>query len=279
MSKKNVHTEGRGERAGAVLFAQWDEFCRLRLSVLSQGDIDSIHDLRVASRRMRAMIGLFAPFVDGSVAGKFAKQLRRITRKLGRLRNVDEAMVYFSGLSEPQPVLAGLLRTIRVREMRAVADVLDRFPRQDLDRDMRKIVAELVVIPADDPALPVYFSETSIQRYQRVFDLLLSATVPGNVLERHALRIAIKKWRYLLETLGQVCRHDYSAALFLLKEYQTLLGSLNDMAEFGELCDTLDIPDNEKRIVAASLTEDSGIYLARFIETVAARPPQYIFSP
>jgi len=162
--------------------------------------------------------------------------------------------------------------------MKAVTDVLKPFPRQEMDRTLREAVAGLAGITSDDQELPVYLSETSIQRYQAVYDLLLPATIPENVETRHRLRIAIKKWRYLLETLGQVCRHDYSATLETLKEYQTLLGSLNDMVEFGALCDALALPAHEREEITTALVRDSADYLARFIETAAARPPQYTFS-
>lgn len=267
-----------GERAGVVLFSQWNEFRGLREKVLRQGDTDSIHDLRVASRRMRATVGLLAPFIAGRTARRIPKVLRRVTRELGHLRNIDEAVIYFGGLAPPLPTLSRLLPEAREHEMRVVRDVLKPLPLQDMDRMLREAVAELALIPHDDQALPVYLSETSIQRYQAVHDLLLPAAIPENVEMRHALRIAIKKWRYLLETLGQVCLHDYTAALETLKEYQTLLGSLNDMVEFAALCAALPLPLQERERIDAALARDSAAYLARFIETAAARPLQYTFS-
>ncbi len=279
MKKENAHSAGLGERAGSVLFSQWTEFCGLQERVLRQGDGDSVHDLRVASRRMRATIGLFAPFIADKIVRRISKSLRRITRDLGRLRNIDEAVIYFGSLPDPLPVLSGLLPAAREREMQAVRDLLKPFPCREMDRMLRKAVAELAGIPQGDQGLPVYLSETSIRRYQAVHDLLLPSTVPEDVATRHRLRIAIKKWRYLLETLGQVCQQDYSAALETLKGYQTLLGSLNDMVEFAGLCDSLAIPQDEREWVAVSLQRDSADYLARFIETAADRPPQYTYIP
>jgi len=267
-----------GELAGAVLFSQWNGFCELQERVLRQGDIDSIHDLRVASRRMRATVGLFAPFMAARTVKKISKALRRVTRALGRLRNIDEAVIYFGALPAPLPALAGMLHADRQEELKAVRDVLKPFPRQEMDRMLRESVAELAGTPCDDQALPVYLSEKSIQRYQAVYDLLVPATIPENVETRHALRIAIKKWRYLLETLGQICQHDYSATLETLKEYQSLLGSLNDMLEFAALCDTLTLPVHEREEIKVALARDSAAYLARFIETAAVRPLNYTFS-
>jgi len=278
MKNENPHIARMAERTGVALFSQWNEFCELREFVLRRGDTDSIHDLRVASRRIRATIGLFAPFIAGKAVKRISKEFRRVTRELGRLRNIDEAIIYFEKLPEPLPVLNGQLSGERLQEMKAVTDVLKLFPRQEIDRTLRETVADLAGIPRDDQALPVHLSETSIQRYQAVHNLLLPATIPGNVETRHRLRIAVKKWRYLLETLGHVCRHDYSAALEILKEYQTLLGRLNDMVAFGELCGSLTLPLHERESITAALARDSAAYLARFVETATVRPPKYTFS-
>ena len=278
MRKENQHISGMGEQAGVVLFSQWNEFCDLRELVLKKGDTDSIHDLRVASRRMRATVGLFAPFIPVKAVKHISKTLRRVTQELGRLRNIDEAIIYFGALPSPLPALSGLLSAVREQEMTSVTDVLKPFPRQEIDRLLREAVAELAGIPSDVQDLPVYLSETSILRYQAVYDLLLPATTKENVETRHRLRIAIKKWRYLLETLGQVYRHDYSATLETLKAYQTLLGRLNDMVEFAALCDTLTLPLQESELITAALAQDSAQYLTQFIETAATRPLQYTFS-
>jgi CHAD domain-containing protein len=267
-----------GERAGMVLFSQWVDFCGLRDLVLRRGDTDSIHDLRVASRRMRSTVGLFAPFLAGKAVKRVSKALRLVTRELGRLRNIDEAIIYFGVLPEPLPTLSGMLSSARGREMKAVREVLKTFPRQKMDRMLREAVEALTGIQPGDQSLPVYLSETSIQRYQAVYDLHVAATTPENADTRHALRIAIKKWRYLLETLGLVCRQDYAATLETLKEYQTLLGLLNDMVEFGALCETLRLPVHESEMIAAALKRDSAAYLARFMETSATLPLHYTFS-
>jgi CHAD domain-containing protein len=278
MKKNNADTTGLGERAGVILFSQWNEFCDLRETVLRKGDTDSVHDLRVISRRIRATVGLFTPVITGKAVKRISKTFQRVTRKLGRLRNIDEAVIYCNGLAFPLSVLNRLLQVARVEEMKSVTDALKLFPRQEMDRLLRETVAELAVIACDDQALPVYLSATSIQRYQSVYDLLLPATIPENGETRHALRIAIKKWRYLLETLGQLCQRDYCATLETLKEYQTQLGHLNDMVEFDALCDALMLPQHEREKMTAALARDSAQFLTRFIETAATRPLQYTFS-
>ncbi len=277
MSAETVHTARIGEQAGIVLFSQWDLFCRLREQALNHPALDTIHDLRVASRRLRATIGLFAPFVAEGKPRRIGKELQRVTRSLGRLRNLDEAQAYFSPFTTALPVLIREMAAARETELRRVSEELESFPRQKLDRLLRKGVEALSEIPGDAADLLEYLSTTAFRRFQTVHDLLPPAIDTENVAGRHALRIAIKKWRYLLETAGTVFRHDYTAPLELLKEYQTLLGALNDLEEFRGLIDEYDLPESERRVVMGHFEQDVADHLGRFLELSAARPPQYTF--
>lgn len=277
MGVATVHTAGTGERAGSTLYAQWDLFCRLRDQARDHPDPDTVHDLRVASRRLRATVGLFAPFMAGEKPGRIGRELRRITRSLGRLRNLDEALAYFGAGNPDLPVLERLLAAAREAELERVTEGLASFPRQKLDRQLRRGVEALAAIPGDAGGLPEYLSVTAFKRFQKVHDLLPPAIDVDNISGRHALRIAIKKWRYLLETAGAVFRHDYAAALELLKEYQTLLGTLNDLEEFRRLMEGYNLPGPEREAALERLERDGADYLGRFFSLAADHPPQYSF--
>jgi CHAD domain-containing protein len=263
-----------------VLFSQWDEFCRLRTVVLGHHDTDSIHDLRVTSRRMRATLSLFLPFISAKSVKTILQEMQQVTRALGHVRNIDEAIIYFSATSVAHPALTEGLRRIRKKEIRAVIKILEKFPCQDLSKILQKTVAELTTRHSNDDIdqrLPVYLSETSLQRYHAVYDLLTPATIPENVKIRHGLRIAIKKWRYLLETIGQVCGQDYDATLESLKDYQTVLGRLNDVVEFGVLSEHLKLPAEEIKAIKTALNLESAQCFARFVEVTASRPLHFTF--
>jgi len=277
----NLTTAGRiAEQAGLVLLSQWDEFRRLRKIVLSEQDVDAIHDLRVASRRLRATADLLGPFIAAAALKGLSKKIRRVTRELGHVRNIDEAIMYCASLPAPLPTLTAGLGRARQKEMAAVVKVLRRFPFKEMGKLLKEAAAELAASAHNDrsdQSLPVYVSDRSVQRFQVLHDLLAPAIVPENVELRHRLRIAIKKWRYLLETVGQVCGQDYSATLEILKEYQTLLGRLNDMVAFAVLAGRLKLPPDETDEFTAALERDTTRYLTEFIQLVASRPLQYTF--
>jgi len=276
VSTPALHTARLGKQAASALSSRWNEFCRLRTAVLKKCDTDSIHDLRVASRRMRATLGLFAPFISAKSVKTLTKTFRQVTRELGRVRNIDEAILYFDALPDAIPALAKGLRRARKREIGAVVKLLKQLPCRDMAKLLRKAATDLAGRRSNEK-IEAYLSDTSIQRYQALYDLLAPATIPENRDVRHGLRIAIKKWRYLLETVGQVCGQEYAATLEVLKEYQSVLGNLNDMVEFAALSDRQELPPAEKKAVKAALARDTAGYLESFVRLAATRPPQYIF--
>lgn len=267
-------------QAGVVLSTQWHEFGRLRTVVLGQQDTDSIHDLRVASRRLRAALELLSPLIPTKTVKMFSRELRRVIRVLGAVRNLDEALIYFTALPDEFPALNKRLRRARRQEIKAVVKALKVLPQREMDRRLRKAVSGMTAGPSRsgvEQQLPAYFSEISIQRYRTLHDLLPVAIIPENVTGRHRLRIAIKKWRYLLETVGQVFDQDYGDTLETLKGYQTLLGSLNDMVEFAVVCHRLELPKAELKAIKKALARDTAVHFARFSELAGAQTLQYSF--
>ncbi len=52
-------------------------------------DIEFLHDMRVATRRLRAAYRIFEPFYEKSEVGRFNKELRRAGGALGAVRDLD----------------------------------------------------------------------------------------------------------------------------------------------------------------------------------------------
>jgi CHAD domain-containing protein len=280
VSRADDHTPGIGSRAGALFFSQWLEFDTMRRAVVRKQDTDTIHDLRVASRRMRATLGLFSPFISQGRAKRLTCGLRAVTRSLSRLRNIDEAVLHFEPLFAQLPHLASRLAAARRHEAASVAATLASIDAAALERRVRRAVFDLVRTahhPETTDHLLVHLSRISVRRYLTMHDLFLPAMEAGRPDRRHALRIAIKKWRYLLEALEQVCGHDYTCAINLLKEYQGILGRLNDMQEFSALCRELSLPADERAVVEADLGASAADWLGRFFELASTRRPTYSF--
>src|SRR5512147_1518447 len=63
-------------------------------------DSEDIHDLRVASRRLREGLSLFESCYPPEKIARLARRVKDVTRLLGKIRNDDEAILFFTGLME-----------------------------------------------------------------------------------------------------------------------------------------------------------------------------------
>ena len=272
------------ERSRGVFFAQSEELLRLRRTVMKTSGIDDIHDLRVASRRFRAVLELFYPFVPKGPKTDLRKSIRKLTRILGGLRNIDEALLFFQARVQADvPADTALLRNLsrlRPGELKRIGKALKAFDHRHLDRMVREMVAgvnEVSITERNSISLLAYFSDVSIRQYLPIHRLLAVSTVPEHHASRHALRIAIKKWRYFFETISLILDCDYTPLLELLKEYQSFLGRMNDVAEFELLLGTMKLPPDQLEHATAILKAEDALLLESFTELIERKPLVYTF--
>lgn len=272
------------KRSRETMLAQWRELRRLRGEVLKTSDLEAIHDLRVASRRFRAVVSLFEPWIPPRCASALKKRSRKLTRLLGALRNIDEALLFFR---QHTPAGSGggyqlcrLLSKSRPGELARIGEGLKAFDARGLDRTVRKAAAGMEEERGTDngvDTLPAYFSATGLRLFQPIRDLLPLATSREQRDSRHLLRIAIKKWRYFLEIAAPLLGYEAGSILGLLKEYQTILGRMNDIVEFGALSNSLDLSRHERVFVERILQGEDELLLQELIALIEHKPLVYTF--
>ncbi len=265
------------EHARDVFCSHWDEMLRLRRVVLKDCLLEDIHDLRVASRRFRAAFTLLEPLASHGDARVVVRRARRITRTLGTLRNLDEAQAFFSthqAGEELSPLLKWLSRQ-RKKERQLVLDSLKAFKPRKLDPLVREVAAGLSVdnlVSTTQLRFKAYLSKTSLQLFGTIQTLLPEAMVEANVEERHALRIAIKKWRYFLEITARIVQKDYGPFLEQLKAYQTHLGGMNDLTAFARLCREAGLKPGKLRKAEQMLDREQERLWSEFVALAAGEP-------
>jgi CHAD domain-containing protein len=223
------------------------EFFRHWVKVAKRFEAEEIHDLRVASRRLREALALFEPCFPGKSLKQIGKQVKQVTDILGELRNTDEALLFFDQLTdaergEAQPELEALLAHLG-QERRAARKLLERDLRalkpKPLKKELEEVLAKprLFANPHTDPLQPIgSFAETAIvTRALPISQLLPPAREEADAAAQHRLRIATKRMRYRLEILEPLFRCDYEELHAALKGYQEVLGKLHDLDVFSGL--------------------------------------------
>ena len=218
-------------------------------------DPEGLHRMRVATRRLRAALGLFAEGLPGRAA-RFRDELRWVANGLGEVRDIDvqleqvEAWQKDAGLSasapdalEPLKAILALQRTRARVRMLAILDsrrcarlvgsftamVKSGLPRRPREPGARRPAVEAV------PALIV-------GRYREVRqagDELADGSPPEAY---HALRIRGKRLRYVLEFVGDIYGEPATELARSVVALQDVLGLHQDaivaMAQLRTLIET-----------------------------------------
>src|ERR671922_23312 len=112
---RQAAARGGGGRAGELFDAAE--------GVLDTGDIERVHDMRVASRRLRAVLEIFAPCFPRSEFSGVLRDVKRLADALGERRDPDvhiESLQAFSRalLTANKPGVARLVEELRRRQER-----------------------------------------------------------------------------------------------------------------------------------------------------------------
>src|SRR5688500_3909732 len=76
-------------RVTTMLLTRRARAFRRHLRAAAEGDGHGVHQARVASRRLREAVPVLAAGLKGSKAGKARRKIRRITKALGSIRELD----------------------------------------------------------------------------------------------------------------------------------------------------------------------------------------------
>jgi CHAD domain-containing protein len=205
-------------------------------------DIEELHDMRVATRRMRTAFDVFGPAFDPKVMQKYLRGLRKIGRELGGVRDMDvileNAVKFRNKMIETlqpgfDPLVMAWQHTIDKRRVKMIkylqgADYqkfivsFNHFLHPaDLDKS-RIIMADSrnPLVQDSVPAL-VYSRYAAVRAYESIIPM---ASIP----QLHALRIEFKKFRYTLEYFKEVLGKNIGKAIAEIKEMQDHLGELHD---------------------------------------------------
>ena len=205
-------------------------------------DIEELHDMRVATRRMRAAFRVFEGYYDPKAISPLIKGLRRTARVLGGVRDLDvfmqKAARYQEACSqEERPNLEPLYESWHLLRERRREEMLAHLDSEGY-RAFCLRLAEFVQSPGagalapegDEPTPSLVAHVAPFAIYHRWAEVMAFAPFLGEApLEMlHALRIHAKLLRYTLEFFQEVLGPKAKAAIERVVALQDHLGDLQD---------------------------------------------------
>ncbi len=200
-----------GEVAYAVLRKQFGVLRANEPGTRLGEDIEALHDMRVATRRLRAAMAAFRPVLTPRVQ-RFRDQLGWVAAALGEVRDLDvqlERMHEWRANFPPERAAAlesveEILNTRRKAARKRMLTVLDsrRYERLCLSfAGALKAGPPKSFAPGRAPILAIApdMVERRYKRLRKQGDLIKKASAPEAY---HLLRIDAKKLRYALEFVG-----------------------------------------------------------------------------
>jgi CHAD domain-containing protein len=205
---------------------------------------EAIHQSRVGSRRLRELIPLLE--LDRRSQRRVSKQLRQVTRRLGRLREADVQAQILDELRREghkgraiDYLAEGIAdETRRTREW--LTRRLDERHRERLVGTLEQIAEDLTsrqrasrLGASRHPKILLSAIDARVaRRAARLQSAIDAAGALYSPAALHDVRIALKKFRYALEVSMEAREQDDSDTMTLLKRAQNTLGRLHDLEMF-----------------------------------------------
>jgi CHAD domain-containing protein len=208
--------------------------------------VEALHDMRVATRRMRAAFRIFGPYYKHKAVAAYRKGLQRTGRTLGPVRDLDvfhaKIESYLSTLPESQQHdLDGFLAVLDAHRGSA-RERMNAYLDTDTYRRFKDRFGQFVETEGMG-SRPITIKDREPQPYRvrhvapmviyqrmaavRAYDEWVS--IPSPPPERlHALRIACKRLRYTMEFFQEVLGPDAKTVIKSIVAVQDHLGNLQD---------------------------------------------------
>ncbi len=197
---------------------------------LKDGDEDSVHDLRVASRRLLEWSALFSELVPPLLIKPLQEKLEAGIENLSRLRNQD----IFLGFLKSQAVRGKILKRASRRRKRLLKEARILLEEADVtgtEENLQEILGWI----------GQHWNEISSRRLgpslskileirSRAVKMALKKLVDPKLQNLHPLRKAMRRLRYAGEISREISGDPAEKLLGTLKHWQETLGAIRDSA-------------------------------------------------
>ena len=206
-------------------------------------DRECVHRMRVASRRLRSVLPLFATCLSRQTCARWRKQLRRVTRALGAARDTDVQIVcvqqFVHHRASAEEHGGGERLLLRLEQQRQalqgpVIKALERFAASQLAAEMeerlKQIASQNASYAVEAPGRSVYRrTRQGILKRLNAFEAYAPYVLqPECVKELHAMRIAAKRLRYTMQALAPLYPDELAEPVQAARLCQTKLGDIHD---------------------------------------------------
>jgi len=203
------------------------------------GDGIGVHHARVASRRLRELVPVLSEDVKGNKPRKAERKIRRLTRALGAVRELDVTLTALDELAARDTLPRDALEDVRAhvvaeREERR-ATMLKRMEKVNVSKLERRLASVADALDkTDSEEWRKALGARLAKRGKALVAAMNNAGQMYNPESLHQVRIETKKLRYGLEIAAESGTRSAAPLVRRLKTVQDTLGRLHDLQVLQE---------------------------------------------
>ena len=213
----------------------WKNFSGAWKSARTKSSEKAIHDLRVNTRRLIAILELAkAVSGDGAIA-KLQRRFKKVLKRMGSLRDTQVLLVNLSQIQRGG-LVGDFKRTLEQKERReidGIRDELSRGRKQKLSKGVEDVRVGFCNLQAKLGREKVHRSidrvlssrQNELLKAERTFH----RSQPINEDLLHAMRIALKKFRYVIEAAQPLLDDSARQRAKEMHAFQQLIGESRDV--------------------------------------------------
>jgi CHAD domain-containing protein len=251
------------------LHARWDKYqadlntCRLEFSE------EAVHDFRVATRRLLSSLDLLGAVMPDSRTQKMRRVLKD---QLDNLDNLRDVQVLIADISEAIHEISALqpfqeyLQHREIKLLRVGHKDVRSLKIKNLSKRINMLIQTIEAFEQTDLDVSLF---SAVDKAYAIVNYRYELIDPSQPATIHRLRIAFKKFRYMIEAIYPILQNPAPNYLKKLQEYQAAMGDIQDMevalhelADFEELAPASYDPE----LVRAYYAERHIIALSTYIE-------------
>ena len=247
---------------------------QLRSRFLQDPGAETVHDLRVASRRVREVLDYFQNSIPQEWFEKLSRLAKRITRSLGSLREVDVNLAMIQDLRK-ENAIHPLSAELMIHLLNGQKNLLHEAALQSIrtkkfgkyDKFLSLLKGSRNANPSSDDVL--------CRRREDFWSFPIETEMDDELL--HDLRIRTKRFRYAVEIYDHIHRRNLGRFLNTIRNLQETLGRIHDLFVFALKLDqeAQSWSDPQLTLIPTSLQELLAELITRKVKLYSRVRPLY----
>jgi CHAD domain-containing protein len=211
------------------LTTRWDKYQADLKTCRREFSEEAVHDFRVATRRLLSSLDLLRAVMPDPRIQKMRRELKDQLDNLDDLRDIQVLLADISEIIHETPTLHPFQEYLQNKEkklLRKAHKEIKSVKAESLSKRIKKLNQTIETFKETDLDASLF---SAVDEAYAIVNQRYGLIDPGQPATIHRLRIAFKKFRYMIEVIYPILQNPAPDYLKKLHEYQALMGDIQDM--------------------------------------------------